>query len=88
MVLLPGLEVLISFQRAVLVDARKTSFITNATIIEVAGIIITLFIGIRTFNSIGAVIASLAFVIGRLGANIYLFYPFFKITKSYHKNSS
>jgi hypothetical protein len=87
MFLLPGLEVLISFQRAVLVDARKTSFITKATIIEVTGIIVTLFIGIRFFNSVGAVIAAIAFAAGRLGANTYLSLPFYKIVKSYPERS-
>ena len=87
MVLLPGLEVLISFQRAILVDARKTSPITIATIIEVTGIIGVLFIGIKVFNSTGAVVAALAYVIGRLAANVYLLSPYFRITRMYTHNT-
>lgn len=88
MVLLPGLEVLISFQRAVLVDARKTSPITIATIIEVLGIVIVLFIGIKFFDAVGAVAAALAYALGRVGANTYLFFPYFKITRNYPDNIS
>lgn len=77
--LIPGLSVLLSFQRAVLVHARKTTPITFASALEVGGIILVLFITIFYFNLNGAVSAALAFVLGRLAANLYLFYSFTKV---------
>jgi O-antigen/teichoic acid export membrane protein len=76
--LLPALTLLLSFQTAVLVDSRRTKPITLSTIIEFSGILIVIFVSIRYFNSTGAVAAALAFMIGRIGANIYLFSPYFK----------
>jgi O-antigen/teichoic acid export membrane protein len=78
---IPGLSVLISFQRAILVYARKTQPVTTATTIEVAGIILILFVGISLFNIVGVVAATSAFLIGRLCANIYLSFPYKKAVK-------
>jgi O-antigen/teichoic acid export membrane protein len=75
MVLMPGLSVLLSFQRSLLVAGRKTGPITFATASEVLGIVIVMYITIIYFNLIGAVGATLAFIIGRLAANIYLIKP-------------
>lgn len=82
MTIMPGLTFLISFQRGVLVNSRKTNPITWATVIEVAGIIIVIFIMTHLFDSVGAVAAAASFIIGRLCANAYLFPPFFKAIKS------
>lgn len=76
--IIPALSVLLSFQRAILVHFRKTPPITWATIIEFAGIVITLFLMIQYFNSIGVLAAALALVIGRILANIYLISPYKK----------
>jgi hypothetical protein len=73
--LLPGLTVLISFQRAILVKNEKTAPITIATSIEVVAIFAILFVAIAVFNPIGAVAAAIAYISGRLFANIYLFRP-------------
>ena len=73
--LLPGLTVLISFQRALLVKNERTAPITIATSIEVAAIFTILFVAIGVFNPVGAIAAALAYVLGRLCANIYLFRP-------------
>ena len=70
--LLPALTVLISFQRSMLVSSAFTSPITNATAIEVTGIIAVLWVSIFFFDTIGAVAAALAYTIGRLMANAYL----------------
>jgi len=75
MVIMPGLSVLLSYQRSLLVASRNTGPLTLATILEVLGIIVVLFISIWYFDLIGAVAASLAFIIGRLAANIYLIKP-------------
>ncbi len=78
---IPGLTFLISFQRAVLVHARNTKPITFGTVSEVIGIIIVLFISIKLLSAIGLIAAALAFVIGRVAANIYLFRPMLKAVK-------
>lgn len=78
LIIFPALEVLINFQRAVLVDTRTTRPITFATVAEVLGIVVVLFISVKIFNTAGAVAAALAYMTGRLLANIYLFPPFLK----------
>ncbi len=83
MLILPSLTVLISYQRGVLVYARKTLPITKATIIEVIGIIIVLFWGIKMLDAIGVLVAASAYTIGRLMANIYLFNPVSKSLKEF-----
>jgi progressive ankylosis protein len=75
--ILPATMVLMSFQRALLVNNRRTRPITYATIIEVAGILITLYICIHSGNMTGAIAASLAYVTGRVAANVYLLRPLY-----------
>ena len=72
LVLLPALSVLLSFQRALLVNARTTKVITWATAIEVVGIAMILWIAIQHFNSVGVMAAVTAIVLGRICANILL----------------
>ena len=72
LVLIPGLAVLLSFQRAVLVHAKRTMPITAATTIEVVGIVSVLSVGIFVLDTVGVVAASLALLLGRIGANLYL----------------
>lgn len=71
----PALTVLISFQRAVLVKGGNTKKITIGTAIEFATIVILMLFFIHQTNFTGAVSATLAFVIGRLSACFYLFFP-------------
>jgi len=75
MVIMPGLSVILSFQRAILVNARKTGPITWSTALEVCGIIIVLILAVGYLDLTGAVSATLAIVIGRLWANAYLIRP-------------
>ena len=77
--MLPGLTVLISFQRAILVKNAKTTAITIATSIEVLTIFALLFISTVLFNLIGAIGAALAIMTGRLFANGYLYFPCKKV---------
>ncbi len=72
LVLMPGLSVLLSFQRAMLVTRRDTGFITWASVLEVAGILGTLFVTIHLGHWTGATAAATAFMIGRLLGNISL----------------
>ena len=81
MILMPGLSVLINFQRAVLVESRYTKPITWATIAEVVVILLVLFISIKYFDAVGVVAATFAFIIGRIGAISYLTPPFLNIKK-------
>lgn len=78
MSLFPALTFLISVQRAVLVYTRNTSPLTTATIIEVVVILIVLFFGIKFFDLIGVLAATIAYTIGRLIANAYLTFPYNK----------
>lgn len=71
----PALTVLISFQRAVLVVATDTKQITFGTAIEFVGIILVIAICIKFFSLVGAVAATIAFVIGRMAACGYLLPP-------------
>ncbi len=83
MVLMPGLTLLLAFQRALLVSNNKTAPITMATSIEVVGIVCMLVLTINHLDMVGALAASLAFVVGRLCANGYLFVPYFKVLRKY-----
>jgi hypothetical protein len=70
--IIPGLTALLSFQRAVMVVRGTTNGITWATIIEVVGTVVILWVSISFFNAIGAIAAAAALLIGRIGANLYL----------------
>ena len=83
---MPGLSVLITFQRSVLVYSRKTSPITFATIIEVVGILLILFITIKHLEFVGVIAAATAFLVGRTGSITYLMFPFLKTSRSFEKN--
>jgi hypothetical protein len=80
--ILPGLTVLLSFQRSLLVNNKKTAHITVATVIEVSTIVMILFIATYWFDLIGIIAAALALLTGRLLANSYLFAPYFAVLKN------
>jgi hypothetical protein len=69
---MPGLEVLLAFQRSQLVHERRTATITWATVVEVSGIITVLVIGVAGLNLVGAVAAAVAILLGRIAANVFL----------------
>jgi len=79
--IMPGLVVLLSFQRALLVNNRKTKPITVATVIEVVAIITILLFTIDFFGIVGAVAAAMALIIGRFLANSYLVIPVLQVLK-------
>lgn len=72
LVLIPGLAVVLSFQRAVLVRRKRTLSVTLATVIEVGGAVAVLTVGIFAVGAVGVVAAASALLIGRLGANLFL----------------
>ncbi len=78
---LPGLTVLISLQRAILVKNEKTTAITIATSVEVFTIFLVLFTMTVLFHFVGAIAAALAIMTGRLFANGYLFFACKKALK-------
>jgi hypothetical protein len=87
MVMMPGLSVLLSFQRAILVAARQTKYLTWATALEVIGIITILYFATGKFDLTGVVAATLAYVLGRIAANIYLIKPILRIFRATQKKA-
>ena len=79
---LPALSVLLSFQRAILVQGRFTRPITAATAVEVGGILLVLFALIQGLNVVGVTAAAIAFVAGRVGSNTYLIPPCFRVLRT------
>lgn len=75
LILIPGTSFLLSFQTAVLVEAKNTKPISFATGIEFSMIIIVLLVSIKYFSAVGVIAAALAFIIGRLASNGYLMKP-------------
>lgn len=73
--ILPALAVLLSFQRAALVNAHRTKPITIATGLEMAVMIGALFLMVNYLDMIGAVAGATAYAIGRGSANIFLYRP-------------
>lgn len=72
----PAVAAFIFFQRAILINARRTKPITWATVVEVTTILATLLIGIHWVDAIGANAASASLMLGSIGACAYLFRPF------------
>ncbi len=75
----PALTVLISFERAILVKDKHTKTITIGTATEFVSIIIVLAICIKYFDLIGAIAATISFVIGRMAACLYLLPPVLRV---------
>ena len=82
--LIPAFSVFLSFIRAILVARKRTAPISPATAIEVIGIIFTLFVLIKGFFFIGAIAAMISFMVGRLGAILFLLPKYFKVVKSFN----
>jgi len=73
--LLPVLSVMMAFQRALLVSARRTGPLTGATITEVASIAALLAFGIFGLDLVGANAAAISLILGRAVGNLYLVPP-------------
>jgi progressive ankylosis protein len=72
---LPALSVLLSFQRAIIVQGRRTRPITVATGVEVLVVAILFTLLGWTAGLVGVTAAVLAFFGGRLASNLYLVAP-------------
>jgi O-antigen/teichoic acid export membrane protein len=75
LILLPALEVVMSFQRGLMVAGLKTKPVTLAALIEIVTLALALNLAIHSFNMIGAMAAALALVAGRAFAVLFLLYP-------------
>jgi hypothetical protein len=73
-VLLPALSVLLSMQRAILLESRQTHRITVASMIEVATVAMTFTALGWGLDLVGATAAFSAFFAGRAASNSYLFF--------------
>lgn len=80
-VILPALSVILSLQKAVIINGGKNTSITIATIIELVftfGLLTAIVMG---FHPVGIIAATLAVVLARLIAFGYLWFPFSKSLK-------
>jgi progressive ankylosis protein len=73
LLLLPAMEYWLSFQRSRFILNGQTRVITAATMSEVGGIALVMYVCIGPFGMIGAVAGSIAQILGRLAANLFLF---------------
>jgi hypothetical protein len=65
MALMPGLTVLLVWQRSLLVNRKRTSPITGASAAEVVTVLGVMCLGLFAFDWTGAVAATAAFMMGR-----------------------
>ncbi len=72
---LPFLSVLLSFQRAILVEGRQTKYITVASALEVASVAVVFVVLGWRLDFVGVTAAFAAFLAGRLVSNMYLLAP-------------
>ncbi|MBI5586350.1 MAG: hypothetical protein HY892_21270 [Deltaproteobacteria bacterium] len=87
LIFMPLLWMMLTFQRSVLVNTRRTSAITWATALDFSLIVAVMGIGIHVFEAIGVFAAVTALLIGRLGAVSCLLFPFFKALKRPRSNN-
>ncbi len=79
--IIPALGVMISFQRAILVNQSHTKPVTWATVIEVSIMIVVLVLAIDVADMIGATAAAIALLVGRISGNLYSIVPCMKILR-------
>jgi progressive ankylosis protein len=75
LIVLPALEVVMSFQRGLMVAGLTTKPVTLGALIEIIAIVLTLNLAIHSFNMVGAIAAALALVTGRACSILFLLYP-------------
>jgi hypothetical protein len=79
---IPFFSVMLSFQRAILVIGQGTRPITWATVIEVGTIAVGFPLLGWQLGVVGATAAALAFVVGRIGDNLFLIRPCLQILRA------
>ena len=70
--LMPALEVLLSWQRSLLVVAHRTAVVTLGTAVEIGGAVAVMALAVGALDLVGATAAALAMVTARLAANGFL----------------
>ncbi|MGE5839898.1 MAG: hypothetical protein ACM34H_08175, partial [Deltaproteobacteria bacterium] len=75
LILLPALEVIMSFQRGMMVAGLKTKPVTLAALVEIVTIVVLLNLAIHSFSMVGAMAAAFALVAGRAFAVLFLLHP-------------
>ncbi|MGE5841169.1 MAG: hypothetical protein ACM335_02750, partial [Deltaproteobacteria bacterium] len=75
LILLPALEVIMSFQRGMMVAGLKTKPVTLAALVEIVTIVVILNLAIHSFSMVGAMAAAFALVAGRAFAIMFLLRP-------------
>jgi Na+-driven multidrug efflux pump len=75
LVILPALSVVLSFQRAMVVNLRITRYVSWATMLEVVVIAVLLYLGIYVFDWVGVYAAATALMVGRVASNLMLSVP-------------
>jgi O-antigen/teichoic acid export membrane protein len=80
---MPGLWMILSFQRSILVSARQTSPTTWATGLELLIVLAILFVAIVYLDFVGAIAAATAFLLGRIGGILGLVRPFSRVVKTF-----
>jgi progressive ankylosis protein len=72
MCLMPALEVLLSWQRSLLVVEHRTGLVTGGTGVEIGAAVAVLSVAIGAVDLVGATAAAIAIVAARLAANAFL----------------
>jgi len=75
LIVLPVLEVVMSFQRGLMVAGLTTKPVTLGALVEIVAIVLILNLAIHSFNMVGALAAALALVTGRAFSILFLLYP-------------
>ena len=73
--LMPALSVLLNLQRAMLVHSRQTRPVTAASVVELGALLVALNVGVSGLGLVGVTAAAIAFMTGRLAANVALAIP-------------
>ncbi len=73
--LIPAASVYFSYQRAILVNARRTPPITLSTTLQVIFMVAVLFVAVEFFDAVGAMAAAIAMVLGSVLGNAFLLRP-------------
>jgi Na+-driven multidrug efflux pump len=71
---IPFFSMQLAYQRAILVFGRATRSVTISTMIEVATIVLVLYLGIHVLDWVGVIAAVVALLAGRIVGNAYMFY--------------
>lgn len=81
---LPFLMVILSLQRALMLNSRKTKHVTIDTAIELTAVILCLIITTQLLGMVGVIGAAFSLVFGRILGNSYLIVPCVKVLKGRH----